>query len=106
KKKEKKKATLTTSCFSCTRSATSFVSSLVSPQYLLSWPSSIYRPAWGPVFVTGGNGYIMYHITAKIFEEEPQCIIRSLDINTTRSRHPNANVHYHLPVRTQLGLVN
>lgn len=53
-------------------------------------PSSL-----GPVLVTGGNGFVAYHIIAKILEEEAQCSIHSLDINTTRNRHSNANVHYH-----------
>ncbi|KAL4938642.1 hypothetical protein BDV06DRAFT_231628 [Aspergillus oleicola] len=48
-----------------------------------------------PVLVTGGNGFIAYHIIAKILEEDPGCTIHSIDINTARNRHPNANVHYH-----------
>lgn len=49
----------------------------------------------GPVLVTGGNGFIAYHIIAKILEEEPDCIIHSIDVNVDRNRHPGANVHYH-----------
>ncbi|KAL4756074.1 C-3 sterol dehydrogenase/C-4 decarboxylase family protein [Aspergillus foveolatus] len=49
----------------------------------------------GPVLLTGGNGFIAYHIIAKILEEDPSCVIHSLDINIDRNRHPNANVHYH-----------
>lgn len=48
-----------------------------------------------PVLLTGGNGFVAYHIIAKILSEEPDCIIHSLDVNTDRNRHPNANVHYH-----------
>ncbi|KAB8256725.1 hypothetical protein BDV32DRAFT_160911 [Aspergillus pseudonomiae] len=49
----------------------------------------------GPVLVTGGNGFIAYHIIAKILEEEPDCNIHSIDVNIDRNRHPNPNVHYH-----------
>ncbi|OKL60191.1 hypothetical protein UA08_04919 [Talaromyces atroroseus] len=49
----------------------------------------------GPVLVTGGNGFVAYHIIAKILAEEPDCDIHSLDVNVDRNRHPNANVHYH-----------
>ncbi|KAL3475062.1 hypothetical protein BJX99DRAFT_167884 [Aspergillus californicus] len=49
----------------------------------------------GPVLVTGGNGFIAYHIIAKILEEEPDCRIHSIDVNVDRNRHPNPNVHYH-----------
>ncbi|KAJ5771699.1 hypothetical protein N7520_002228 [Penicillium odoratum] len=50
---------------------------------------------FGSVLVTGGNGFIAYHIIAKILEEEPDCIIHSIDVNTDRNRHPDPNVHYH-----------
>lgn len=50
----------------------------------------------GPVLVTGGNGFIAYHIIGKLLEADPECIIHSLDVNTTRNRHEGyANVHYH-----------
>ncbi|RAL14384.1 C-3 sterol dehydrogenase/C-4 decarboxylase family protein [Aspergillus homomorphus CBS 101889] len=49
----------------------------------------------GPVLVTGGNGFIAYHIIAKILEAEPNCEIHSMDINVNRNRHPQPNVHYH-----------
>ncbi|KAE8314228.1 hypothetical protein BDV41DRAFT_563872 [Aspergillus transmontanensis] len=52
-------------------------------------------PSIGPVLVTGGNGFIAYHIIAKILEEEPDCGIHSIDVNIDRNRHPNPNVHYH-----------
>ncbi|RAH66072.1 NAD(P)-binding protein [Aspergillus aculeatinus CBS 121060] len=48
-----------------------------------------------PVLVTGGNGFIAYHIIAKILESEPECTIHSIDVNTQRNRHAGANVHYH-----------
>ncbi|KAE8327749.1 hypothetical protein BDV39DRAFT_204765 [Aspergillus sergii] len=50
-------------------------------------------PKLGPVLVTGGNGFIASHIVDKILEGDPDCEIHSLDINTSRNRHPNA--HYH-----------
>jgi sterol-4alpha-carboxylate 3-dehydrogenase (decarboxylating) len=49
----------------------------------------------GPVLLTGGNGFVAYHIIAKVLLEEPDCSIHSLDVNIDRNRHPNANVHYH-----------
>ncbi|RAK75465.1 NAD(P)-binding protein [Aspergillus fijiensis CBS 313.89] len=48
-----------------------------------------------PVLVTGGNGFIAYHIIAKILESEPECTIHCIDVNTQRNRHAGANVHYH-----------
>ncbi|KAI7973758.1 hypothetical protein EIK77_001821 [Talaromyces pinophilus] len=48
-----------------------------------------------PVLLTGGNGFVAYHIIAKILSEEPDCSIHSLDVNIDRNRHPNTNVHYH-----------
>ncbi|RAO69024.1 uncharacterized protein BHQ10_005036 [Talaromyces amestolkiae] len=53
------------------------------------------KPKLGPVLLTGGNGFVAYHIIAKILSEEPNCIIHSLDVNVDRNRHPNSNVHYH-----------
>lgn len=50
-------------------------------------------PKLGPVLVTGGNGFIASHIIDKILEGDPSCEVHSLDINTSRNRHPNA--HYH-----------
>ena len=49
----------------------------------------------GPVLVTGGNGFIAYHIIAKIFEEDPNCEIHSIDVNVDRNRHSGPNLHYH-----------
>ncbi|QKX62769.1 uncharacterized protein TRUGW13939_09934 [Talaromyces rugulosus] len=49
----------------------------------------------GPVLVTGGNGFIAYHIIAKILEEEPGCSIHCIDVNVDRNRHDTPNVHYH-----------
>ncbi|PYI12778.1 C-3 sterol dehydrogenase/C-4 decarboxylase family protein [Aspergillus violaceofuscus CBS 115571] len=52
-------------------------------------------PTLSPVLITGGNGFIAYHIIAKILETEPECTIHSIDIHTSRNRHAAANVHYH-----------
>ena len=49
----------------------------------------------GPVLVTGGNGFIAYHIIAKILEEDPSCRIHSIDVNIDRNCYPVPNVHYH-----------
>ncbi|OKL63207.1 hypothetical protein UA08_01149 [Talaromyces atroroseus] len=50
----------------------------------------------GPVLLTGGNGFIAYHIIGKILEANPQCVIHSLDIDTTRNRREGfVNLHYH-----------
>jgi sterol-4alpha-carboxylate 3-dehydrogenase (decarboxylating) len=47
----------------------------------------------GPVVVTGGNGFVAYHIIAKILEEEKECSIHSMDIDTSRNRHEGVNYH-------------
>ncbi|KAL4881213.1 hypothetical protein BJY04DRAFT_189346 [Aspergillus karnatakaensis] len=49
----------------------------------------------GPVLITGGNGFIAYHIIAKLLELDPHIVIHSIDINTSRNRHANKNVYYH-----------
>ncbi|KAI9367180.1 NAD(P)-binding protein [Aspergillus egyptiacus] len=48
-----------------------------------------------PVLITGGNGFIAYHIIAKLLVEEPNCTIHSLDINPSRNRHNHPSVTYH-----------
>ncbi|KAL4866294.1 hypothetical protein BDV12DRAFT_173197 [Aspergillus spectabilis] len=53
------------------------------------------KPKLSPVLITGGNGFIAYHIIAKILALEPNCSIHSIDINIDRNRHPNPNVQYH-----------
>jgi sterol-4alpha-carboxylate 3-dehydrogenase (decarboxylating) len=58
-------------------------------------PDQSPRSKLGPVLVTGGNGFVAYHIIAKILAEEPDCSIHSLDVNIERNRHANENVHYH-----------
>ena len=47
----------------------------------------------GPVLCTGGNGFIAYHVIAKVLEAEPGCEVHSLDVDVSRNRH--AGVQYH-----------
>ncbi|KAL9617591.1 MAG: hypothetical protein Q9160_007604 [Pyrenula sp. 1 TL-2023] len=47
----------------------------------------------GPVVFTGGNGFVAYHIIAKILREEPGCSVHSMDIDTSRNRHEGVNYH-------------
>ncbi|KAL4734791.1 hypothetical protein BDV11DRAFT_46599 [Aspergillus similis] len=49
----------------------------------------------GPVLITGGNGFIAYHIIAKLLADDPDCIIHCIDIDTTRNRHASGTVTYH-----------
>lgn len=51
------------------------------------------RPTLGPVLVTGGCGYIGYHIVRTLLDEEPDCQIHVLDINTSHNRLPNVTYH-------------
>ncbi|KAL3431900.1 hypothetical protein BDV09DRAFT_175208 [Aspergillus tetrazonus] len=53
-------------------------------------PSSL-----SPVLITGGNGFIAYHIIAKLLAEDPNCTIHCIDINTTRNIHASDSVTYH-----------
>jgi sterol-4alpha-carboxylate 3-dehydrogenase (decarboxylating) len=48
-----------------------------------------------PVLVTGGCGFIGFHIVQHLLSQEADCQVHVLDINTTRNRVPNPNVHYH-----------
>ncbi|KAL4935818.1 hypothetical protein BDV06DRAFT_206140 [Aspergillus oleicola] len=48
-----------------------------------------------PVLITGGNGFIAYHIITKLLAEDPSCTIHCLDINTTKNTHPSSSVTYH-----------
>ncbi|KAF7596998.1 hypothetical protein BBP40_011364 [Aspergillus hancockii] len=52
-------------------------------------------PSWGQSSSREGNGFVAYHIIAKILAKKPECSIHSLDVNIDRNRHSNANVHYH-----------
>ncbi|PYH41074.1 NAD(P)-binding protein [Aspergillus saccharolyticus JOP 1030-1] len=75
-------------CFARLRSiGSSFFTSLQS--------GSREAPKYYPVLITGGNGFIAYHIIAKLLAEDPNTIIHSLDVTTTRNRHAAPSVHYH-----------
>ncbi|KAK8117926.1 uncharacterized protein PG998_006207 [Apiospora kogelbergensis] len=50
-------------------------------------------PSVSPVLVTGGCGFIGYHMVKGILEAEPDCSIHVVDINTDRNRIPNVQYH-------------
>ena len=50
-------------------------------------------PSLSPVLLTGGCGFIAYHIISHILAVEPSCCIHVLDINTPRNRI--SSVIYH-----------
>ncbi|KAJ4391114.1 erg26, C-3 sterol dehydrogenase [Gnomoniopsis smithogilvyi] len=52
-------------------------------------------PSLSPVVVTGGCGFIGYHIVAQILKEQPDCKIHVIDINTQRNRFSAPGVDYH-----------
>jgi nucleoside-diphosphate-sugar epimerase len=43
----------------------------------------------GPVLLTGGNGFIAYHIIATIPEEDPDCVITRSVTYQQRSESPS-----------------
>jgi sterol-4alpha-carboxylate 3-dehydrogenase (decarboxylating) len=49
----------------------------------------------GPVLVTGGCGFIGFHLVEAILASEPDCQVHVLDINTTRNRVNDPRVTYH-----------
>ena len=48
-----------------------------------------------PVLITGGCGFIGWHLTHHVLTAEPSCKIHILDINTSRNRLIHANIIYH-----------
>ncbi|KAF7884730.1 uncharacterized protein EAF02_005066 [Botrytis sinoallii] len=50
-------------------------------------------PSLSPVLITGGCGFIGFHLVNHILESEPTCEIHVLDIDTTRNRVPNVTYH-------------
>lgn len=46
------------------------------------------NPSLSPVLITGGCGFIGYHLVKRLLEEDPACSIHVLDINTSRNRIP------------------
>lgn len=51
--------------------------------------------ALSPVIVTGGCGFIGYHIIAQIVKDEPDCKIHVIDINTNRNRIAAPGIEYY-----------
>lgn len=50
-------------------------------------------PALSPILVTGGCGFIGYHLVKGLLDQDPRSDIHVIDINTTRNIH--AGVKYH-----------
>lgn len=46
-----------------------------------------------PILVTGGCGFIGFHIVKGLLAREPQAEIHVIDINTTRNTHSGVNYH-------------
>ncbi|KAI9157961.1 Sterol-4-alpha-carboxylate 3-dehydrogenase, decarboxylating [Paramyrothecium foliicola] len=51
------------------------------------------QDSMSPVLITGGCGFIGFHMTRHILQAEPDCSVHVVDINTTRNTLPG--VHYH-----------
>ncbi|KAK4212524.1 putative 3-beta hydroxysteroid dehydrogenase/isomerase family protein [Rhypophila decipiens] len=47
----------------------------------------------GPVLVTGGCGFIGFHLVTGILKVEPDCAIHVVDVNTTRNRIDGVTYH-------------
>ena len=50
-------------------------------------------PSLSPVLVTGGCGFIAYHIITHILKSEPKCLIHVMDIDTTHNRVDDVTYH-------------
>ena len=48
-----------------------------------------------PVLITGGCGFIGFHLTQHVLDAEPSCQVHVLDIDTSRNRVDHSNVTYH-----------
>ena len=48
-----------------------------------------------PVLITGGCGFIGFHLVQHVLTTEPSCHIHILDINTNHNRIENENLTYH-----------
>jgi sterol-4alpha-carboxylate 3-dehydrogenase (decarboxylating) len=58
----------------------------------MSAAASNNEPA-GPVLITGGCGFIGFHMTKHILQTEPGCSIHVVDIDTTRNILPGVDYH-------------
>ena len=63
-------------------------STVVTTIVIANSPNSV-----GPVLVTGGYGFISYHLVSRILKSSPGYAIHVLDINTTPNRLPNVKYH-------------
>lgn len=50
-------------------------------------------PSLSPILVTGGCGFIGFHLVKGLLAQEPQSEIHVLDIDTTRNTHPGVTYH-------------
>lgn len=50
-------------------------------------------PTLSPILVTGGCGFIGYHLVKGLLDQEPHGEIHVLDIKTTRNTHPGVKYH-------------
>lgn len=50
-------------------------------------------PSLSPVLVTGGCGFIGFHIVKGLLAQEPEAEIHVIDIDITRNTHPGVNYH-------------
>lgn len=64
------------------------------------------NPTFSPVVVTGGCGFIGYHIIVQILKDEPDCKVHILDIDIHRNRISGPNLVYHECDITSLEEVN
>ena len=49
--------------------------------------------ALGPVLITGGCGFIGYHIACRLIADDPNCKVHVLDVDTNKRRIPSVIYH-------------